>query len=159
MKYLAGFMVIVLLAAIGGVGYLYMTANLVVEATGLTTYAAVDQMAAFEDLNTRLGLSAVQGTVFDASPLTRAEDYAFYTYTLRLRNDCFLDMDMIEVQIVPVEGDVLLMGDLQPKGLEARSTGDISATILTRSGNHAVREIVVTYYVWGEPHTLKTTYG
>ena len=159
MKYVAALMVILLLAAIGGVGYLYMTANLVVEATGLTTCTALEQQATFDDLNTRMGLSAVQGTVFSPETLGKADDYAFYTSTLRLRNDCFLDMDMIEVQIVPAEGDVLQMGDLQPKGLPARSTGDISATILTANGNHGVREIIVTYYVWGVPHTLKTTYG
>ena len=159
MKYVAGLMVIVLLAAVGGVGYLYMTTNLVVEATGLTPHTALEQQATFDDLKTRMALNAVQGTVFAQEPLGAASDYTFYTYTLRLRNDCFLDLDMIEIQIVPAEGDVLQLGDLQPKGLPARTTGDISATILTQNGTHSVREIIITYYVWGVPHTLKTTYG
>ncbi|MBQ8535905.1 MAG: hypothetical protein IJ461_00660 [Clostridia bacterium] len=159
MKYIAALMVIVLLAAIGGTGYLYMTANLVVEATGLASHPASEQKVTFDDLKNRMELGALQGTAFTAEVPGSAEDYVFYTYTLRLRNDCFLDLDMIEVQIVPVEGDVLQMGDLQARGLPARSTGDISATILTRAGNHNVREIIVTYYVWGVPYTLKTTYG
>jgi len=159
MKYIAALMVIVLLAAVGGTGYLYMTANLVVEATGLASHPASEQQATFDDLKTRMELNAVQGTLFDSEALGSAQDYVFYTYTLRLRNDCFLDMDMVEVQVVPVDGDILQIGSFQANGLPARSTGDISATILTRAGNHAVREIIVTYYVWGVPHTLKTTYG
>lgn len=159
MKYIAGLMVVILLAAIGATGYLYLTANLVIEATGLTTHTAYEQQATFDDLTQRIAHGSFQGTLFQNAPLGAVEDYVFYTYTLRLRNDCFLPLDMIEVQIVPVEGDVLQIGDTQPRSLAARSKGDISATLLTRSGGHNVREVLVTYYVWGIPLTLKETYG
>lgn len=159
MKYVAALMVVLLVAGIVGTGYLYMTANLVVVATGLAVHPAQEQQANFDDLKNRMELGAVHGTTFTSQIPGDAADHTFYTYTLRLRNDCFLDLDMIEVQIVPVEGDILQMGDTQPHGLAARSTGDISATILTTAGNHSVREIIITYYVWGVPYTLKTTYG
>ena len=51
------------------------------------------------------------------------------------------------------------LGDFSPKTLPARTTGDIQATILTDIGMHAVREVNVTYYMWGLPFTLRTTYG
>lgn len=159
MKYIAILMVVILLAAIGGIGYVYMTANLALEATGLTVHTAQEQQATFADLKRRMEAGTVLGTVFDPDPLGDVSDYSFYTYTFRLRNDCFLPLDMIEVQIVPVEGDVLQMASVQQGSLPAQSRGDTSATILTRTGTHQVREVLITYYVWGVPFTLRETYG
>lgn len=54
---------------------------------------------------------------------------------------------------------MLQMGNEQPKALSAGATGDISATVLTSVESLPVRELIITYYVWGIPFTVKTTYG
>lgn len=89
----------------------------------------------------------------------RLQAYQFYTYTVRLRNFSMLTCDMVELQVTPREGDVLQMGNEQSKALSAGATGDISATVLTSVESLPVRELIITYYVWGIPFTVKTTYG
>lgn len=160
MKIIAILMVIVLVAAIGGVGYLYMTANVAVTAVGMTATEASVQLATFDKLKTDVEQNSLVGTLFQSGvQLGQAEEYQFYTYTVRLRNGCMLPCDMVELQVTPREGDVLQMGSEQAKALGAGATGDISATVLTSVNSTAVRELIITYYVWGIPFTVKTTYG
>lgn len=159
MKYAAIFMVLVLIASLVGVGYLYLTANVTVQAVGVTAVEASTQPALFEELARQVENRQVLGTAFSSVPLGSVENYQFYTYTVRLRNNSFVTADMVEVQVTPMEGDVLQIGDDTARALPARSTGDITATILTDVNMHSVRELIVTYYMWGVPFSLKTAYG
>ena len=159
MKYAAIFMVLVLIASLVGVGYLYLTANVTVQAVGVTAVEAATQPALFEELARQVENRQVLGTAFSSVPLGSMENYQFYTYTVRLRNNSFVTADMVEVQVTPMEGDVLQIGDDTARALPARSTGDITATILTDVNMHSVRELIVTYYMWGVPFSLKTAYG
>lgn len=159
MKYVAWLMVLLLLATVGGVGYLYMTANITVESITFYSQAALEQQALFDGLQQRSDNDTVLGTIFDHNPIGAVEDYALYTYTLHLINDSMLQADMIEIQVIPMDGDIVQVGDSWPRSLSSRSEGDISATILTKSGTHAVRELIVTYYIWGVPFQVKVTYG
>ena len=159
MKYAAIFMVLVLIASLVGVGYLYLTANVTVQAVGVTAVEASTQPALFEELARQVENRQVLGTAFSSVPLGSVENYQFYTYTVRLRNNSFVTADMVEVQVTPMEGDVLQIGDDTARALSARSTGDITATILTDVNMHSVRELIVTYYMWGVPFSLKTAYG
>lgn len=159
MKYAAIFTVILLIASLIGVGYLYLTANVTVEAVGVTAVEASTQAALFEDLRLQQEEHRVLGTSYASTPLGDAANYQFFTYTVRLKNNCFVTADMVEVQVTPMDGDILQIGDGTAYALPARTTGDISATILTDIRMHAVRELNVTYYMWGVPFTIKTTYG
>lgn len=158
MKYLAIFSVLVLIVTLVGVGYLYMTANIVVEAFGVIATEAATQEALFNDLKTQLRLGAVIGTPFvEAQELSTAEDFQFLTYTVRLRNNCTVPADMVELQITPMAGDVLQIGSSQDVKLPAGQTVDTTATILTQKNMHSIREVCITYYIWGVPFTMKTT--
>lgn len=159
MKYAAIFMVLVLIASLVGVGYLYLTANVTVQAVGVTAVEAPTQPALFEELARQVENRQVLGTAYTSAPLGGIENYQFYTYTVRLRNNCFVTADMVEVQVTPMEGDVLQIGDDTARALPARATGDITATILTDVNMHSVRELNITYYMWGVPFSLKTAYG
>lgn len=159
MKYAAIFMVLVLIASLVGVGYLYLTANVTVQAVGVTAVEASTQPTLFEELARQVENRQVLGTAYTSAPLGGIENYQFYTYTVRLRNNCFVTADMVEVQVTPMEGDVLQIGDDTARALPARSTGDITATILTDVNMHSVRELNITYYMWGVPFSLKTAYG
>ena len=101
-----------------------------------------------------------QGTLYQ-KPLEWKDpsEYVYLTYTLRIRNDCLVPIDMIEVQVVPQTTDILQIGDLSVKSLDAKSEGDLTVQILAPKDTHSVRELIVTYYVWGVSFNLKTTYG
>lgn len=160
MKAIAILMVIALVVAVCGVGYLYMTANVSVVAVGMTATEATVQQATFDKLKTDLAQNSLIGTLFqNNTELGEAQAYQFYTYTVRLRNFSMLTCDMVELQVTPREGDVLQMGNEQSKALSAGATGDISATVLTSVESLPVRELIITYYVWGIPFTVKSTYG
>lgn len=158
MKYFAILTVLVLIVTLVGVGYLYMTANVVVEATGVSAIPTANQPELFDSLATQMRLGAVIGTPFIAAQeLAGPENYQFYTYTVRLRNNCAAPADMVELQVSPMAGDVLQIGNFTEVKLPAGQTVDVSATILTTANMHPIREVVVTYYVWGVPFSVKTT--
>ena len=158
MKYFAILTVLVLIVTLVGVGYLYMTSNIVIEAYGVNAVPTANQPELFNSLATQVRLGAVIGTPFVAAQeLSSPENYQFYTYTVRLRNDCAVTADMVELQVSPMAGDVLQIGNFTEMKLPAGQTADVSATILTAASMHPIREVVVTYYVWGVPFSVKTT--
>lgn len=158
MKYFAILTVLVLIATLVGVGYMYMSSNIYVEAVGVGSTLAQDQPALFEELSDQVRLNAVIGTPYiSTQELSGAENYKFYTYTVRLRNNCAVNAEMVEMQITPMSGDVLQIGSTANITLPAQQTADVSATILTDVNMHEIREVTITYYVWGVPFTLKAT--
>lgn len=164
MKYFAILSALILLLTLVGVGYLYMTTNIYVEAAGVITTEASNQPALFASLRDQARLGAVVGASFGGqTELGEAEDYQFCVYTVRLRNGCRVQAESVEVQISPMSGDVLQFAenDYLPVptlvSVPVGGTADASAVLLTTRGNHTIREVTVTYYMWGIPFTLKTT--
>ncbi len=158
MKYFAILSVLILIVTLVGVGYMYMSANIFVEAVGVVAADAPSQITLFEELREQLRLGAVVGTPYvQAQELSDAENYQFYTYTVRLRNDCSVPADMIELQVTPMAGDILQIGSFSDVKLPAKQTVDVNATILTARDMHPIREVTITYYIWGVPFTMKTT--
>ena len=133
------------------VGYLFLTAEVRVTGVEVVGVSAAQDPAAFEALKNAV----------EEKPLEWKDpsEYVYLTYTLRIRNDCLVPIDMIEVQVVPQTTDILQIGDLSVKSLGAKSEGDLTVQILAPKDTHSVRELIVTYYVWGVSFNLKTTYG
>lgn len=158
MKYFAIITVLILIATLVGVGYLYMNANVFVEAVGVIATDSVSQYELYEDLRDQLRLGAVAGTPYiAATELSGPENYQFLTYTIRLRNNTSVPADMVELQVTPMAGDVLQIGSFEDVKLPAGRSVDATATILTDVNMHPIREVTITYYIWGVPFTLKTT--
>ena len=158
MKYFAIITVLILIATLLGVGYLYMNANVFVEAVGVIATDAVSQYELYEDLRDQLRLGAVAGTPYiAATELSGPENYQFLTYTIRLRNNTSVPADMVELQVTPMAGDVLQIGSFEDVKLPAGRSVDATATILTDVNMHPIREVTITYYIWGVPFTMKTT--
>lgn len=158
MKYFAIITVLILIATLVGVGYLYMNANIFVEAVGVIATDAVSQYELYEDLRDQLRLGAVAGTPYiAATELIGPENYQFLTYTIRLRNNTSVPADMVELQVTPMAGDVLQIGSFEDVKLPAGRSVDATATILTDVNMHPIREVTITYYIWGVPFTMKTT--
>ena len=158
MKYFAIITVLILIATLVGVGYMYMNANIFVEAVGVIATDAVSQYELYEDLRDQLRLGAVAGTPYiAATELSGPENYQFLTYTIRLRNNTSVPADMVELQVTPMAGDVLQIGSFEDVKLPAGRSVDATATILTDVNMHPIREVNITYYIWGVPFTMKTT--
>lgn len=158
MKYFAIITVLILIATLVGVGYLYMNANVFVEAVGVIATDSVSQYELYEDLRDQLRLGAVAGTPYiAATELSGPENYQFLTYTIRLRNNTSVPADMVELQVTPMAGDVLQIGAFEDVKLPAGRSVDATATILTDVNMHPIREVTITYYIWGVPFTMKTT--
>ncbi len=159
LKYLMLFMIALLIVVLVIVGYFFFTAKVTVADCEISGVQASTQPELFQQVKGYSGLDALQGTMFTDAPIGDAADYAFVTYTLQLSNQCLVPVEMIEIQIIPQEGDVLQIGDFANHTLQAKTGGSVSATILTRKDNHSVREVYITYYVWGVSFSIRCTCG
>lgn len=157
MKYAAIISALVLVLTILFVGVLWMNASIAIDtaASGVRIVEASVWPDRYDALAEQLRLDAVVGTPFIApQELSGVEDYQFCVYTVTLRNDCGVDADAVEIQITPMAGDVLQVGDAPLMTVPAGSSTQATAVLLTQAGNHGVRQVTVTYYMWGKPFTL-----
>ena len=159
MKPFAIILILLCFAALAGTGYLFMTAELTVTGTGCVAADALDLQETFQALREGVASGTFTGTLFHAPDSEDPAAYQFYTYTIRLKNATFLPAKAVEIQIAPMDGDVLQIGDLTRHDLAARSIGDFQATLLTTKEMHNIREITITWYFWGLPFSTKTTYN
>lgn len=159
MKPLAIFLIILVIAALLGVGYLYAGSNLTVTYAGTVATDPVTQLDYYNQMKTSLESETFVGTRYSLASVPSPEDSLFYTWTVHLENRSFLPADTIEIQVTPMSGDILLLGDTAEHTLPARSSADLSATVLTARSMHSVREALVTWYVWGLPFSARLTLG
>ena len=149
-----------LLVVVMLVGYLFMTAEVEVVNVTAQGISAVNDLAGFEKLKSSVEDGSFYGTLYQKPREWKdASEYIYLTYTLRLRNNCLVPIDMIEVQVVPQADDILQIPDLRVKSLELKSEGDLNVQILAPKDTHPIREMIVTYYLWGVSGNVKTIYG
>ncbi|MFH1513771.1 MAG: hypothetical protein ABIG45_10510 [Bacillota bacterium] len=159
LKYLMLFMIALLVVVIVVVGYFFFTAKVTVAGCDIMGDAATLQPDLFRQIKQYAALDAFQGIMFSQEPIGDAADYVFITYTLQLSNQCLVPIDIIEVQVIPKEGDVLQVGEFTVHSLQPKTRGSVSATILTKKDSHSVREVLITYYVWGVSFSIRYTCG
>lgn len=142
------------------VGYLFLTAEVQVVDIQVKGTPASEDAQAFERLKKSVLDETFQGTLFQ-KPLEwkDADEYVYLTYTIRLRNSCLVPIDMVEAQVVPQSSDILQLANLEVRSLDLKSEGDLSVTILAPKDTHSVREMIVTYYLWGVSGSLKALSG
>ncbi len=129
--------------------YLFMSAEVTVEVTGSKTISAAT-VPAFNTLKDSVDEETFIGTIYNKpSHWGNAGEYAYVTYTIKVNNGCLVPIDMLEVQIVPLPEDVVQLGNMQEYSLAAKTSGELSASLLTHAGGSPAREMIVTYYVWG----------
>ncbi len=159
MKALAIFLVILVIAALAGVGWLYFTGNLEITFAECVATDPLTQADYFKSMKTSLENGTFVGTRFDASALPSPEGTLFYTWTVHLENKSLLPADTVEIQVTPMTGDILAVGDTAEHHVPAQSSADLSVTLLTSRSMHSVREATVTWYVWGLPFSTRLTLG
>lgn len=158
MKPIAILLILLCIAALAGVGYLYVTSNVVIEGYGCIAYETSQRPDIFDALKIGAVSDSFTKTLFIESEIGDPSDYQFYEYTLRLRNNSFLKAEVIEIQVTPMSGDVAQLSASEEKHLSPRSSGDFSTTILTSREMHNIRELTISYYLWGIPFSTRVTY-
>ncbi len=159
MKPLAIILIILVLAAVCAVGYLYLSAGLDIRFVDCVATDTVSQLDKFNELKAKIESSSFVGTRYTTEDISAADNYQFLTYTIRLNNHAFLTAELVEIRITPMQGDVYQVGWETWHNLESGKQMDLSTTILTTRAMHAVREATVTYYFWGIPFSEKLTLG
>jgi len=140
------------------VGYLFLTAE--VQVTDIRAQGIAIDSAELEKIKTAVAEDTFVGTLYQKPQEWKdASEYVYLDYSIRLLNNCLVPIDMIEAQIVPQSNDILQTADLNVHSLDMKSEGDLMVRILTEKNTHPIREIIVTYYVWGVSFSLKTVYG
>ncbi len=159
MKPFAIILIVLVLAAVCAVGYVYLTARIDVQFVSCIATDAVSQLDYFNDMRDKLTSGSFVGARFSSGDPGTADQYQFLTYTVRLNNRAFLTAEVIEIRITPMQGDVLQVGDEFAHDLPSGQQMDLSAMILTTREMHSVREATVSFYFWGIPFTTKLTLG
>ena len=158
MKTAAILLIVLVLAAGGVIGYGLFNTSLQVIGKGLQVFPAQERPMEFETLRMAVEQKSLVGTMLQQGNLGPSSDYTYYMYTLRIKNPGLVDAEMVELQIAPISQDVLFYGDLAEITIPAGETRDIWCVLLTKGAPHAVRDIYITYYVWGHPQEVKFTY-
>ncbi len=167
MKKFAMIVALIALLLCGATLFGISQATLQVDAQDALVMPADTQLGEFTRLMGLLDHNAVRGTVFDKAVTGDPNDYTILRYTLRVKNGGFLPAKMLEAMVVPAKGDVLCYSQQdaqgqdvnQPLNLAPGQETTLHCYLLTKRGMHAVRELHITYYIWGHPFLVKITYG
>ena len=81
MKATAIILILLCLAALIGIGYLYFNANLVIEPGGCIATDALSQPEAFQQMKAAAENETMTGTLFGSMTDATPENSLFYTYT------------------------------------------------------------------------------
>lgn len=159
MKKLAIFLILVVLLVAGLILYGLFQSRVQVIGKSLAFHLADQEWAQqFEAHKADMEINALQGTPVKNGPLGDAANYVYREYTLRVKNPGLVDAEMVEIQMAPVDGDVLYWGEGGKIDIGAGETRDIKCFLLTEGNTHNVRNFYLTYYLWGNPQEVKFTY-
>ncbi len=158
MKTFAILMVVAVFAAVGVVGYGLFNTSLQVIGKDVQVFSAASQPAQFEQLKVAVERNALIGTQIKSGNLGNADEYTYHVYTLRVKNPGLVDAQMVEMQIAPIGEDVLFYGEGGEVVIEKGQTRDIWCVLLSKGQTHDVRNMYITYYLWGHPYEVKFTY-
>ena len=163
MKYVAIFMVVLVIAAAGLGAYTYANARLQVVSVELKTAAGGERVQEFTALQTAVDRGALNGTAFTESVPGTAADYSFFTYTFRLRNGGLIDAEMVEIQPIPANGDVLAYATSDASQVNTNTIVSVWSVVLTSAQNQTDRQVSrsfkITYYIWGIPMSVTAKYN
>lgn len=164
MKYVAIFMVLLVVAAAALGIYTYANARLMVSSVTVDIAPASQRESEFLSWQAAMDNSAAVCTPFTESIPGTSGDYSFFTYTFRLKNGGLLDAEMVEIQPMPVNGDVLAYATTDAASINnnntvpAGSERNMWSVVLTSAQNAqnmmTARSFKITYYIWGIPCSM-----
>ena len=143
-------------AGAGGLLYAMNTLTPQVESVSVIVTPASQAREVFDATMAQCNAGAFSGRMLGDAQELNAEDCAFVTCTVRLRNGGLFPAEWITLDVTAQDGDVLELPDEGAYVLASGSTGDLSATVLTTAPNpRENRTCRVTCYVFGREITLE----
>lgn len=167
MKKLALALLILAVLAAGFTLWGYAGARLSIQALSARELPPEEYGPRFIRLREQLSQQSVRGLVYGEALSGGAEDYKILEYTLRADNRGLVDARMLEALVVPLKGDILCYSQQEAMGQDVNNPLTVKAGdsftfkvyLLTGKDAHAVRDIQVSYYIWGNPFILTARYG
>lgn len=159
MKYVAVILMILVLVAGGVVVYALLNTSMAVEGQGFQAINAADRAAEFMTLQSVMDRNALQGVVYREASFDDPNGYSYYVYTLRLHNKCLVPAEMVELQVSPAPSDILMYGDTGEIAIAAGATRDVWCAVVTSGTPAAARDIIITYYLCGNPYSVRFTHA
>ena len=128
---------------------------------------AAEHKAEFERLQRAVRNRSLIGTTFTQEIQGDANGYNLVIYTVTLSNRGLLPAQMAELVVSPSDQDILCytdgsaQGEILDIGVPAGGTASIRCVLLTSAGARqtAVRDLYISYYIWGNPFTIRITSG
>ena len=169
MKYVAIFMAaLVLIGLVLGIFTLANTRMQVPQIT-LKAVSATERESEFAALQNAMDVGAAIGTPFTDSLPGTSLDYSFFAYAFRLEKAGLIGMEMVEIQPLPVNGDVLCYATanadeananlIVPAGKERDAWCVLLTTAQNQESHLVTRTFRITYYVWGMAKSVTVTYN
>ncbi len=155
MRFLAAMLLIVVLLAAGFIGYCYWGATMEIEAVAASVVPAVEAMGTYNDTVRQIRDETFLGTRYRLDDFIMPDGYTFLTLTVKLRNRGILPQDWIRIEVLPNAADIAQLYTERTPSLGGMSAGELSATVLMRSGASTDRRIRVTYYVLGTQFSVE----
>lgn len=157
MKTAAIVLSVLVLIAGAAIGYELFNTALELKGTYVQTFSASEREQEFQSLRNAAEQNAVQGTLLRGTKWQTSGHYTYHVYTLRLKNSGLLPAEMVEMQVVPIAEDVLFYGETGKIDLAPGEERNLSVVLLSEGQPHEVREIKITYYIWGHAQEVKFT--
>ena len=165
MKVFAIFLIILCLAALGGIAYLHATSSLNAWSVSCLVSELKDDMSLYQELKTRLEQGTFIGTRFSSEPISAPEDYLVYQWTVRLENRTALPAQVAEIRVSPMRGydilqfdpKVFTSGSVPEYQVESGKSAEITVCVLTSRAvldgqdRPDMRDASLTWYLGGFP--------
>jgi hypothetical protein len=147
--------------------YALVGTRLVIEPHPPRVLPASEHAAEFERLKKAAAQKSLVGTLYAQNVPGGAADYELVIYTVTLRNRGLLPARMAEMNISPAQNDILCYTDGSAEGqvpevtVPAGGSRDIRCVLLSKKAARqgAVRDTYISYYIWGNPFTVRATVG
>lgn len=147
--------------------YGLMGTRLTVIPQSVQVVAGEEQIAEFERVKGAVNNRSLIGTAFTAELPGEPSEYRFVIYTVEVRNKGLLPAKMASLEISPADGDAASYTDFSSKGkipditIPAGGSAVLRRVLVTTVGSKqgTVRDLFISYHIWGHPFTVKVTYG
>ena len=131
--------------------------ELAVAARTVRTVPAAEMKSNYEAVSRAVRNGSLQGIVYHGDALRDAESCSFQFFTLTLENRGFLPAEMTELQLTPFQQDICAYLAREEVIIPPGGKKDVLLTLLTAGPSPALRDVTVTYYLWGHLVRQKVT--
>ena len=131
--------------------------ELSVAARSVRTVPAEEMKSNYEAVRRAVTNGSLQGVVYHAEALREAEACSFQFFILSLENRGLLPAEMTELQLTPFSQDICAYLSRQEVVIPPGGKKDVVLTLLTAGASPTVRDVTVTYYLWGHLYRQKLT--